>query len=801
MAQTLVELVRAKYPGAYDDLDDLSLDALVREKHPGVYDDLPKPEPNFRTEAVGSRGLLSPSTLEDFPVLNAAKGAWNVVKEIPAGLWQTVTDPIGTVKQVGEAQGALGLQAKEAFDRGEYFRATIKGVEYLIPILGPMMAAAGDKMEQGDVAEGIGELGMGTLLTLGGAKTQPKLRGQVRGRPALNPAEAEAVAFAQQEGIPLDAGTATGSQWVKNAQKKAGGSWGGANTVETAQRAQADALAVTGEKLVARANEGPDGAPGKPVMAVEAGEGIQSAMKGKLSAEDKRADTAYGRLRDYEAGAAPEDVAVRSQSVASDPKALDRNFILRWLADDLKEMPYQSSGRMRGQQAIDTMTEATSQEAGRRALYTPRVAGSPVQDTLNLAGVSGTKAELAARIERGLQTGKIDSKLAKIADAYAEAWDGQQFDFDIVSDQALADAGIRRRSMKSPITMPDVTEPGASRFFADQALPEVPKALATESQRFSIDLRPFKPQLQPAMDRLNAKLEYGPLMGAEQNAAVRLKALLNGPDFAPLSVVDAVLGDLKSLARADMPELRTSGQGIMADTVRRLDAIVRARAAKAGPQVLAALNEGRAATVSKYATKDAMKLIAPLKGKGSEPQAVFARLTAKKDAGLAKLRELQKQAPEEVPNVARALLEEIFDKPTSEGGFQFAAKAQADWQKLGAGTKKILFPKEGHVRALDNFFLLAKKIGENPNPSGTAQTLNATNVVAGIPMYALAKLLYTPNGVRALTRAMEISVSPKPAAQAAAMAQLARAGKEAGVILPFPKAAEQSEPMPGRRPQ
>ena len=47
MAQdTLAARVRAKYPGAYDDLDDTTLERQVRAKFPGVYDDLPSSEPS-----------------------------------------------------------------------------------------------------------------------------------------------------------------------------------------------------------------------------------------------------------------------------------------------------------------------------------------------------------------------------------------------------------------------------------------------------------------------------------------------------------------------------------------------------------------------------------------------------------------------------------------------------------------------------------------------------------------------------------------------------------------------------------
>lgn len=40
MAEQLAALVRAKYPGVYDDLSDADLEAAVQAKYPGVYDDL-----------------------------------------------------------------------------------------------------------------------------------------------------------------------------------------------------------------------------------------------------------------------------------------------------------------------------------------------------------------------------------------------------------------------------------------------------------------------------------------------------------------------------------------------------------------------------------------------------------------------------------------------------------------------------------------------------------------------------------------------------------------------------------------
>jgi polyhydroxyalkanoate synthesis regulator phasin len=57
--KTLPELVRAKYPGAYDDLNDAQLDTMVRAKFPGAYDDVPKPK------------VVAPASAH--PVLDTAK--------------------------------------------------------------------------------------------------------------------------------------------------------------------------------------------------------------------------------------------------------------------------------------------------------------------------------------------------------------------------------------------------------------------------------------------------------------------------------------------------------------------------------------------------------------------------------------------------------------------------------------------------------------------------------------------------------------------------------------------------------
>lgn len=293
---------------------------------------------------------------------------------------------------------------------------------------------------------------------------------------------------------------------------------------------------------------------------------------------------------------------------------------------------------------------------------------------------------------------------------------------------------------------------------------------------FAVDLAASKAQLAPIYAEQMRASKIAPPMGAEARALVALDRLMAGPDMAPLSVVDTALSDLKSLLRSS-PDGR--GRAVVTQVVKDLDARVRAAAAQAGPDVLQALENGRAATRAKYGVQEAADLLSD-----AGPVQVYKQLTKTKDLGLEKIRAVQRYAPKELPNVARAYLEDAMDLATQEGGFAHADRLWSDWQKMGGETKQALFPAKGQVQALDDFFLLAKKLKENRNTSGTANvagSLNLAQVGLYLPAKVLALMLTTPAGVRALTTGLKLSVSTTPAARALGVAQIGRAAKAAGV--------------------
>src|SRR5690606_3342155 len=109
---------------------------------------------------AASGGVLD--ALGDF-----ASGLWSTVNpiEVVRSLGAAVSDPIGTTRAIGQAQGRLGVEAAQAFQEGDYWRAARKGIHYLLPLLGPALDQSSESLLRGDTARGLGEatgVGLGT---------------------------------------------------------------------------------------------------------------------------------------------------------------------------------------------------------------------------------------------------------------------------------------------------------------------------------------------------------------------------------------------------------------------------------------------------------------------------------------------------------------------------------------------------------------------------------------------------------------------------------------------------------------
>lgn len=282
-----------------------------------------------------------------------------------------------------------------------------------------------------------------------------------------------------------------------------------------------------------------------------------------------------------------------------------------------------------------------------------------------------------------------------------------------------------------------------------------------------VDIQAVKTSLAPVLKQMES--DFTPAEQAMNPSLNAIRNIMKLPDNVPISEADRALSSLKGITRksgSSDPVKHFAGEAIDA-----LESQVQQVASQGGADALKALSAGRAATVDKYAAKeivDAMR---------KEPVQAFRQAIYGQDAGIDQLRAIQKFAPGEMPKVGRAFVDDLVNKATEEGSFSKGAKLWSDWANLGPETKKILF-NPNQSEDLDKFFLLAKKMAENPNPSGTGHivSLNAQGLgllmepLHGVPLEIggalLSRFLHSPRGVRLLMNGMRVPVNDKVATAA-----------------------------------
>jgi hypothetical protein len=697
-------------------------------------------------------------------------GAAEMLNPITAvqGIASAVMHPIDTAAGIYGAMEDQGRKADAAFARGDTLEGVLRtGAQF--PILGPLAADIVDQGASGDIAGAAGKVtglitgpGIYKGAMTGAARGAQAVRGATRGALTATPEVQAATRWALEQGIPVDAATASGNKVARAAKWSADSSVGGAVPGMQAQTARAEALERTGRGLAAKVSP-------TAQTAETAGEGIRGGVEGVIRSSAEQADASYGRVRAAERVAQPDDVPIRPRVGAK--VAPEDAAMLSWMADDLDELRFERGGSTRAMRDDAYANARAGEQSG--FVAAGRVAGSQVQHMLEAAGIGGSKAEQSARLRKALRTG-TDEKALAVSKILREAWDGQKFDWDLVSDEAKLAAGVRRRDLvgRAPSIIPAEDTPFLSSIMPDMG-GAAPAARTLEPMQFAVPLVQTKAALRPVYERLMRKKELtGSLMGDEGRAITALDALIGAEDFAPLSVVDAALGDLKAAARgAAMPELRSNGQGIAALAVQELEAAVQAKAKSVG--VWDDLRAGRDATIAKWTAAETLDKLR------AEPVQTFRLLTSGGDAAIDKLREVKRLAPAEMPKIGRAYLDGLLDTATAEGGFGREAKLWAEWQKLGPETKAVLYPDPALRSALDNFFLIGRKMAENPNPSGSAlvggltaqgfMTLidPVTSAATAIGGFTLSKLLNSPSTAKLLTQAMQ---TPKTATAAKGLA-------------------------------
>jgi hypothetical protein len=300
----------------------------------------------------------------------------------------------------------------------------------------------------------------------------------------------------------------------------------------------------------------------------------------------------------------------------------------------------------------------------------------------------------------------------------------------------------------------------------------------TTKMPMPVDMREIKAALEPVAERYKYTLPQ-----TDQRASKGLKAIqniLDGPDYKPASAAELDLGMLKEVARSEMPELRDISQGMAAHSLTQFERAIDEAVASAkagGAEALTALRKGRKLTAEKWDAADLMDQFG--KADKLEPVQVFQKLTWGRDSGVERLRKVQDVVgPVRMKEVGRAYVEGLLETATREGDFEKARTIFNQWHDLGPETKKALFGDPALIKNLDNFFHLAKRLAENPNPSGSG--LMASMEAGGILIMtspavgagylignaALARALYNPRISQKLAAVLDGRAGAKAAAAA-----------------------------------
>lgn len=707
---------------------------------------------------------------------------WPLVKAMADGVAMIAGQPSpfvppGSAEErpvIGFLKGLVQAHVQTAAKGIEPGRSVPERIAYgtaaLMPGVGPMVARTGEAIGEGRYGEAAGHLGaiaapIAAAKVLGGRT--------VRGPSVLqnkNPQEAAAVQFGLEHDVPVDLSTATGNRFIRAQQKVAEHTTlPGAVSAEVGEAAEADALRRVSGELAGRVNAPARGGTGRPYTPEQASTRVTKTGTGKIKAADQLADQEYGKVRAFE-----EDPNYQTRvQTAPEGSATYERILSRMKSGVPEGMGAPSRRDLQVMRQIEAELDMHRFSRGKL-----------VRDSIETSGEHYARGTSNAAVYHDIQQAIGSDSLTGV-----DMLNGLRTFFDTGdwNDAARgAFAVARSRLAKGTTTGPSLPA-------------ETPLLGRTERIGLATDLTAFRKAFQPIYQRLLRERELVPMMGEQGRVLVALDRLMEGPATAPLSIVDAALGRLKAAARGDsLPELRTQGQGTAAAAVQALDAQVRKAATDAGPEVWRALETGRTATKAKYVVADILDRLK------TEPVKAFQQLTAKADTGIKLLEQIKQVAPNELPNVGRAVLEQIIDRATAEGGWGRSDRAWRDFTDLGPRTKEMLFGAE-NIQPLTQFFQLSKMLKRNPNPSGSAYThasAVATGSVISNPLWAaayqvgagsLAMLMRNPRFVKAFVTGAKIPTAAK-ATHVAAMAEVANIAESLGVEWPRAAQAQPSTP-------
>ena len=175
------------------------------------------PDAFMASRAAGpGRGGSTPPPSSPDPVSNALSHAGSRIGELPGAIGNAVIHPIDTVRGMYGQQKQLAGEGIDAAKSGDYPLAAARGIETLMPGVGPAIANGFRTIRSGDTSGGVGDMigTVGPALALRGAAMSPKIQAFTRGafEAAKEPTSAHFGPFRVSLPVPAPiAGGVTGS--------------------------------------------------------------------------------------------------------------------------------------------------------------------------------------------------------------------------------------------------------------------------------------------------------------------------------------------------------------------------------------------------------------------------------------------------------------------------------------------------------------------------------------------------------------------------------------------------------------
>lgn len=154
------------------------------------------------------------------------------------------------------------------------------------------------------------------------------------------------------------------------------------------------------------------------------------------------------------------------------PEGKERNFLLRWLADDLDNLRFEQGGTTPTQRAEAFENWRPGDPESAKQAIGPgsgRAPGTPVYQMLEALGIGGTYADKSSRLRTMLESNSVDPRLDNIVEVLRRSFRNGKFDLDNLDDEAASLLGdFPRSSVRGPVTPPNISpdDPEFGELFA-----------------------------------------------------------------------------------------------------------------------------------------------------------------------------------------------------------------------------------------------------------------------------------------------------------------------------------------------